>query len=144
MEAVNDRSHFGRAFAGSGGAFRFPQLEHHSSHRMTLTERRRARRVQVRPYEVRVDRQEGYLVDLSEIGALVHLAHYQSPDRRFQVHLALEDEDFALTARVVWCVPYPIRLDAAVLMKHEYRVGLEFIDCPERDQLALRDFLARR
>lgn len=143
MEAVNDRLHFGKAFAYTTSASRLPQLEHRSSNQMTATERRHATRVPIPPYAVRLGRHEGYLVDLSETGALVHLAHPHDPDRRFPVHLALETEDLALTARVVRCVPYAIRLEAAVVMKHEYRVGLEFLDCPPHDRLALRAFLAR-
>lgn len=146
MKSVNDRAHFGGAFAGPGLMISgSPRPGYASMDQLTPTEHRRSRRVRVEPYRVRLGRHEGYLVDLSETGALVHLARSQHPhDPASDVYLKLETEDVTLTARVVRCVPYAIGLDGAVWGKHEYRVGLEFIDCPPRDQLVLRGFLARR
>jgi hypothetical protein len=101
--------------------------------------------VRVEPYRVRLGRHEGYLLDLSETGALVQLVrrYRDSGGPAPQLHLALESEDLTLTARVVRCVPYTIRLDGAVLKRQEYRVGVEFTDPQPHDQLALRGFLAR-
>lgn len=109
---------------------------------MTQLERRGAVRVRMPPRRVRVGRDEGYLIDLSEAGALVRFGLKQHPDRMVRMDLGEEPDNIRLTARVVRCAAHSIALDGAVLRRQDYNVGFEFRECGSEERRHLRRLVA--
>lgn len=92
------------------------------------SERRGAARWNVPPYPVRVEGRQGYLVDISETGALIHVAYRLPPDGPIQLQVELDTHTLSITARVVRCASHPVNLPSALWMKREYRVGVKFAE----------------
>lgn len=101
-------------------------------------ERRRAARVSVVPYRVRLGRDEGYLVNISEVGALVRVARPQRPDQEVRVDFDVSSEHLSIPARVVRCTAQSISLNGAVLKRQEYCVAFEFRVCGPDERRFLR------
>lgn len=108
------------------------------------SDRRRAERVRPGPLRVRLHRTcEGILVDLSELGALVHLLTEQKPENKVTLHLEWKDETLQLPARIVRSIPYRVQLPTAVLARTGYHVGLEFRDLSQEAAAALKGVIHR-
>lgn len=110
---------------------------------MGTVEQRRAARVPTAPYRVRIGRDEGYLVDLSETGALIQAIRRETPSRSIRLDIDLESQILSLPARVVRCNPHKIQLDGAVWNKQEYRIGVEFGEYGRRERQILVEVIGR-
>lgn len=103
---------------------------------------RRAERVRPGPLRIRLHRTcEGFLVDISETGALVQVPWSMSPDRQIVLNLEVQDALLRLPARVVRSVPQPLQTAEATLTRTEYKIALEFSDLPAEQAAALKRLL---
>jgi hypothetical protein len=103
---------------------------------------RRAQRVSPGPLRVRLHRTcEGFLVNISETGALVQVPWSMTPDRQITLNLEVQDALLRLPARVVRSVPQPLQTAEATLRRTEYKVALEFSDLPPDQVEALQRLL---
>ncbi|HXE80427.1 MAG TPA: PilZ domain-containing protein [Vicinamibacterales bacterium] len=115
-----------------------------STNRPTARDRRQAARVCPGPLRAWLHRQcEGWLVDISERGALVRLPVAQTVNKRITLHLELPDQSLALPARVVRLAPEPVQPPGAVLKRPEHNVGVEFHDLESDARAALRRLVAQ-
>lgn len=111
---------------------------------MGTVEQRRAARVLTAPYRVRIGREEGFLVDLSEMGALIQVVRRETPSRSIRLDIQLESQALSLLARIVRCDPHKIQLDGAVWNKLEYRIGVEFGEYGPGERQILASLIGRR
>lgn len=108
----------------------------------SASNRRRAARVRPGPLRVRLHRTcEGFLVDISEQGALIQLPLAQTPQKQITLHLDLDSESLELLARVVRSIPHQVQLTSATVARTEYQVAVEFSDLPEATVSALKRLL---
>ena len=102
----------------------------------------RAERVSPGPLRIRLHRTcEGFLVNISETGALVQVPLAMRPDRHITLNLELHDALLRLPARVVRSIPQPLQTAEATLTRTEYKVALEFDDLPLDQAAALKRLL---
>lgn len=91
--------------------------------------RRRAERVRPGPLRVRLHRAcEGFLINLSETGALVQLPVAQAPQKLVTLQVEWGEVTLRLRARVVRSSPQRVELPTATLVRSEYQVAVEFSD----------------
>lgn len=108
----------------------------------SASNRRRAARVRPGPLRVRLHRTcEGFLVDISEQGALIQLPLAQTPQKQITLHLDLDSESLELLARVVRSIPHKVQLPSATVARTEYQVAVEFSELPEATVSALKRLL---
>lgn len=114
-------------------------MHQNSPHRPSGHDRRRVERVRPGPLRVRLHRTcEGWLIDISELGALVRLPTAQTSGKHVTLHLEWGNQTVPLAARVIRCTPHVVQLAAAVLARPEYQVGLEFQDLSQDVVAGLR------
>jgi hypothetical protein len=87
---------------------------------------------------IRLQRSEGTLIDISQLGALVRLPIAHTPDKHVTLHLEWNDETVQFRARIVRSTPHRVKLPTAVLARTEHHVGLEFRDLSQDSAAALR------
>jgi hypothetical protein len=108
---------------------------------MNNSDRRRARRVQTIPRHVRLTaRCNGFLVDLSELGALVQLS--EPPRNRCILHVEWSPtETLYFRSQVAWSTP--IRIGSAIDDTPRWHlVGLEFREVGSATAQRLRGLMA--
>ena len=105
-------------------------------------ERRRAIRVHPGPLRVRLHRTcEGFLLNISALGALVRLPSSQTPEKRIKLHLEWDADTLELLARVVRSTPQQMATESATLARTEYQVAIEFSDIPPASASLLTQLL---
>lgn len=105
-------------------------------------ERRRAARVSPEPLRVRLHRTcEGFLLNISAVGALVRLPSSQTPEKRIKLHVEWNANIFELTARVVRSTPQQMATESATLARTEYQVAIEFSEIPPASASLLTQLL---
>lgn len=95
------------------------------------------------PLRVRLFRNEGSLLDISESGALVRLSGPETLEAFREITLILDWQarPVLLRARVVRSVTHRVYLSDARLTRTEHHVGLEFVNLPPVALPALRELI---
>ncbi len=105
-------------------------------------ERRGEERVRPSPLRIRLHRTcEGILLDISDGGALVQLPSAIAPDKRVTLYLEWQGQTLSLDARIVRSTPHQVELPGGVIARHEYRIGVQFLNLSQKTAAVVREIM---
>ena len=110
----------------------------HPVKRTSVRESRRAARAHPDAVCVRVERNEGFVIDISETGALLRLPVAQRTGTVTVMTIDWSAGFVRLTGRIVRSVPYQVHQPSGAPVKTEHLVAIEFVGVSEKSAAALQ------